>query len=61
MKVINMTFTISIDTKNIEQDVLTTIKNFSEEEMKQFISAIKLKNDNSEIKGTSIFFRYLDS
>ena len=55
-----MTFTISIDTKNIEQDVLTTIKNFSEEEMKQFIYAIKLKNDNSEIKGVSIFFRYPD-
>ena len=56
-----MIFTINIDTGNIEKDVLTTIKNFSNEEMQQFISAIKLKNDNSEIKGTSIFFRYLDS
>ena len=56
-----MIFTINIDTGNIEQDVLTTIKNFSNEEMQQFISAIQLKNENSQIKGTSIFFRYLDS
>lgn len=55
-----MTFTISVDTKNIEQDVLTTIENFSDEQMEQFISSIKLKNDNSNITGISIFFRYPD-
>lgn len=55
-----MIFTIKVDTGNIEQDVLTTIKNFSKEEKEQFIQAIKLKNENSKIEGESIFFRYYD-
>ena len=53
-----MTFTIITNTNNLEQDVLTTIENFSNEQLEQFISALKLKNENSEIKGISIFFRY---
>ena len=53
-----MIFTIKTNTNNLEQDVLTTIENFSNEQLEQFISAIKLKKENSEIKGISIFFRY---
>jgi len=53
-----MTFTMITNTNNLEKDVLATIENFSNEQLEQFISAIKLKNENSEIKGISIFFRY---
>ena len=55
-----MIFTIITNTNNLEQDVLTTIENFSNEQLEQFILAVKLKNENSEIKGISIFFRYLE-
>lgn len=55
-----MNFTIIVDTGNIEQDVWTTINNFQPEQMKQFIEAIKLKRDDSNITGISIFFRYPD-
>ena len=53
-----MIFTIKINTNNLEQDVLTTIENFSDEQLEQLISVIKLKKENSEITGISIFFRY---
>lgn len=55
-----MNYTIIADTGNIEQDVWTTIDNFSNEQMEQFIEAIRLKKDNSNITGESIFFRYPD-
>lgn len=53
-----MNFTITTNTGNIEQDVWNTINNFNEEEQTKFIQAIKLKKEDSNITGTSIFFRY---
>lgn len=54
-------FIINVDTGNIEQDVFSTISNFSEEQMKEFIESIKLKKDiNGNISGELLIFRYPD-
>jgi len=58
--VIKVNFTITVDTGNIEKDIITTINNYSTEEMSKFINAIKLYKDNYTIKGKPIFFRYSD-
>lgn len=53
-----MNFIITTNTGNIEQDVWNTIINFNKEDLTKFIQSIKLKKEQSNITGTSIFFRY---
>lgn len=55
-----MNFVINCDSGNIEQDVLDTINNYSQEELLRFIKSIKLKKDGDKIIGGSIVFRYPD-
>lgn len=55
-----MNFTITIDTGNIEQDIISTIDNFTQEQLNKFIDSINLKKDNSNITGNAVFFRYPD-
>ena len=56
-----MRFIIKYDTGNIEDDVYNTIVNFSDDEMETFINEIKLIDLYSEIKGSTIVFRYPDA
>lgn len=55
-----MNFTITVDTNNIEKDIIETIRNFSKEQMDKLIKSIKFKKDGNNIKGDAIFFRYPD-
>ena len=55
-----MHFIINMDTGNIEYDVIKTIENFNEEELTKLIDAIKLKIENDNLVGESIFFKYPD-
>ena len=55
-----MNFTITVDTGNIEKDIISTIKKYNAHEMKVFLNAIKLKKEEEKIYGQPIFFRYPD-
>lgn len=55
-----MGFTIKYDTGNIEQDVLDTIRSFSEDELQTFIEEFKFVNETKNIHGSGIVFRYCD-
>lgn len=55
-----MSFTITVDTGNIEQDILTTIKSYSDKQLAALIDSINFKKEGNNIIGKSIFFRYPD-
>lgn len=55
-----MGFIISYDSGNIEQDVIDTINDYSQENLIELIKSIKFKKDGEKIIGGSIVFRYPD-